>query len=375
MHELGETVNLVVCQCSKVDDWLNHFKAYYNYTVLDGRKPKELGGFPGDSPVVLVINYDLIFRRPALLKCPIGTLLLDESSLIQNESAKRTKAILKLQTKNVILLSGTPIGGKYEKLWTQAHLLGWNISKDLFYKQYIETKISDTGGFKHLEIIGYKNTERMKRKLKEHGANFLKTIDVFDLPEQSFIPVRVPINKEYRIFRKNRIVIIEGHELIGDTTLTAMLYERQLCGQYNKDKLVAFADLIESSDDRIIVFYNFTEELNQMLPLVNNRPVSIINGLIKDLTNYETKDNTIVFVQYLAGSMGLNLQKANKIIYFTPPLSSELFEQSKKRIHRIRQDRPCFYYMLTCKNSVEERIYKTLERRKDFTDALFESNE
>ena len=71
--------------------------------------------------------------------------------------------------------------------------------------------------------------------------------------------------------------------------------------------------------------------------------------------------------------MGLNLQKANKIIYFTPPLSSELFEQSKKRIHRIGQNQPCFYYQL--KSGIDYRIYDTLEMRKDFTDKLFESEE
>lgn len=372
MQTLNGIKNLVVCQCSKVDDWLDHFRKYYNYRVLDGRKPKELALFSASVPTVLVINYDLIFRRPVLLKIPIDTLLLDESSLIQNESAKRTKAILKIQTKNVILLSGTPTGGKYERLWTQAHLLGWNISKDLFYKQYVETKITDTGGFRHLEIVGYKNTERMIRKLKEHGANFLKTDEVFDLPSQMFTPVIVPTTKEYRKFHKSRLVVIDGHELIGDTSLTALLYERQLCGQYNKDKLAAFADLLESTNDRIIVFYNFTGELDVMLQLVQNRPVSLINGSKKDLTAYETQPDAITFVQYQAGSMGLNLQKANKIIYFTPPLSSELFEQSKKRIHRIGQDKPCFYYELTCKNSVEERIYKTLAERKDFTDALFD---
>ena len=70
--------------------------------------------------------------------------------------------------------------------------------------------------------------------------------------------------------------------------------------------------------------------------------------------------------------MGLNLQKANKVIYFTLPLMSELFEQSKKRIHRIGQTHACFYYILTVKGSVEEQIKETLEMRKDYTDKLFE---
>jgi SNF2 family DNA or RNA helicase len=72
--------------------------------------------------------------------------------------------------------------------------------------------------------------------------------------------------------------------------------------------------------------------------------------------------------------MGLNLQVANKISYFSPPLSSELFEQSKKRIHRIGQNRPCFYYQLVCSGSVEAQIYRNLKMRQDYTEALFEED-
>ena len=91
------------------------------------------------------------------------------------------------------------------------------------------------------------------------------------------------------------------------------------------------------------------------------------------MTAYENSENSVTFIQYQAGAMGLNLQKANKIIYFTPPLSSEIFEQSKKRTHRIGQNKTCFYYRLICKNSIEQKIYKTLEMRRDFTERLFEN--
>ena len=95
-----------------------------------------------------------------------------------------------------------------------------------------------------------------------------------------------------------------------------------------------------------------------------------MNGQTKDLYAYNECENSITFVQYQAGALGLNLQKANKIIYFSPPLSSELFEQSKKRVHRIGQEQPCFYYQLT--SGIEYRIYDTLAMRKDYTDRLFE---
>lgn len=405
MMQLGAKVNLVICQKSKIDDWIEHFKNNYpGCAVFDLTNKKEFEIWWYDMPtgidyvrcMVGIINYELAFRRPELAKLKDFTLMLDESSLIQNENSKRSRFILKkLKSKNVILLSGTPTGGKYERLWSQLHLLGWNISKKLFYNQYVDYHYEDNEGFPLMIIDGYKNEERLKKKMRQYGCNFLKTEEVFDLPEQIHQTIKVNTTKEYRKFRKDCIVIIPGctigideamdrpHvsdtdiELVGDTTLTKMLHERQLCGQYNKDKLEAFRDLVESTNDRLIVFYNFTEELEALCKIAwdSNRPVAVVNGKQKDLLPYENVETSITFIQYQAGAMGLNLQKANKIIYFTPPLSSELFEQSKKRIHRIGQEKPCFYYYLTCKGSIEEKIYRTLAMRRDYTDALFEGGE
>lgn len=394
MMQLGAKVNLIVCQKSKIDDWVQHLRENYPLAVFTLTNQLMLETFLiAGNDRVGVINYDLIWRRKDLLQLKDFTLVLDESSLIQNETAKRSKFILKMQPKNVILLSGTPTGGKYEKLWSQLHLLGWPISKKLYWKQYVETEVIDAEGYPIVVVTGYKNVDRLKRKMREYGCNFLKTEEVIDLPEQIDQKLWISTTKEYRKFRKESIVEVHTkvfdhecgsewdgkvyddlHELVGNTTLTKMLYERQLCGQYNHDKLAAFRDLLESTDDRLIVFYNFTEEMSTMRSIVNEmrREWSLVNGSRKDLTCYETFDNSITFVQYQAGAMGLNLQKANKIVYFTPPLSSELFEQSKKRIHRIGQQKPCFYYYLTCRNSVEEKIYETLAMRKDYTEALFE---
>ena len=383
MTQLGAKINLLVCQKSKIEDWINHFKEYYNPIVYEvfnlASKSEFLNFLKKDAPMnytIGIINYDLVFRRPELLQLRDFTLMLDESSLIQNENAKRSQFILKLKPKNIILLSGTPTGGKYEKLWSQMRLLGWNISKEMFYNHYVDYHYDDSNGFPLMVIDGYKNEDRLKRKMREYGCQFLKTEDVFDLPDQIHQEIKIPVSNDYKKFRKHSIISTKDFELIGDTALTKMLYERQLCGQYNKDKISAFYDLLESTQDRLIVFYNFWDELSELEKIAKelNRPCSYINGSLRALVAYEKLDNSVTFVQYQAGAMGLNFQKANKIIYFTPPLSSELFEQSKKRIHRIGQNKPCFYYYLVCKNSIEEKIYKTLAMRKDYTEALFKED-
>ena len=392
LMELDARVNLVVCQKSKIQDWVEHFYLYdkewkNGNLIYDLTNKKTLEAFletvadRGYSQRLIgVINYELLWRRKDLKNLSGFTLLLDESSLIQNDTAKRSKYILQMNPANVILLSGTPTSGKYENLWSQIHLLGWPISKALYNRQYVNWVTLDIDGFPVRTVdkeTPYKHVDRLKMKLRENGAYFLKTEECFTLPEQNMIPVSVPTIPEYRRFRKNKLVRIGDVELVGDSVLSERLYCRMLCGHYNPQKLKAFADLLESTKERLIVFYNFNAELEALkqIALELNRPISQVNGSIKDLSAYETEDDSVTLIQYQAGAMGLNLQKAHRIIYFTLTDKSELFEQSKKRIHRIGQKQLCFYYLLICKNSVEEAILKALEQRRDFTDELFKESE
>jgi SNF2 family DNA or RNA helicase len=393
MMQLAAPVNLIVCQKSKIDDWFNHMVENYAmnhcwlvYNLTDKKDFewffKEVENRKSDSPVICgIINYELLFRRPQLSVLRGFTMMLDESSMIQNEASKRAKFVLKMHPENVILLSGTPTAGKYERLWSQLHLLGWPISKNLYYSQYIVQEwIEDSNsGFKIPHVVGYKNVDRLKAKLAQHGAIFMKSDEVFNLPQQVFNTVKVPSPREYRRFMRNDVVTVknlltgEQNELVGDMILTKRLYARMLCSQYNRFKLDAFTDLMNSTSDRLIVFYNFNDELELLKDAAEKaeRPISIVNGSVKDLSAYEECSDSITFLQYQAGAMGLNLQKANHMIYFSLTDKSELFEQSKKRIHRIGQENPCFYYLMICPNTVEEDVMKALETRRDYTDELF----
>lgn len=388
MWRLNNAVNLVICQKSKIDDWVAHFKEYYpEYHVLNLTKKSEAVTFRNElatmtmyhsSDLIGVINYETAFRRDWLQNLHNFTLLLDESSLISNEKTQRAKFILKLNPESVVLLSGTPTAGKYEKLWSQLRLLGWNISKDTFWNSYVDTQwVEDGEGYKQQVIVGYKHTEHLKKRLAEYGAVFMKTSDVLDLPEQIEQKIMFRATKEYRYFIKNRYLRLDDDtELIGDNNLTKMLYARQLCGQYHKEKLEGFRDLVQSTEDRLIVFYNFTAEYDALKAIAEelDRPVSVVRGGEDDRTAYEEADNSITFIQYQAGAMGGNFQKANKVIYYTLPLgkgSCDIWEQSKKRIHRIGQDKTCFYYYLLVKGSVEERNLELLKVGKELTDELF----
>lgn len=106
--KLNSRVNLLVCQCSKVQDWIEHMTENYAmnhcWMIYDMTKKNEFDWFMKaamevDNPdrICGVINYELTFRRNVLKTLTGFTLMLDESSLIQNENAKRSKFILGLK--------------------------------------------------------------------------------------------------------------------------------------------------------------------------------------------------------------------------------------------------------------------------------------
>ena len=370
----GERVNIVVCQKSKIKDWCEHFKEHYtDYAVFDLTNKKDMQAFM-IYPIykcIGIINYELAYRRAELKQLKDFTMMLDESSMIKNETAKRTKFILSLKPSHTILLSGTPTDGKYEFLYSQLRLLGWKITKTAYYNRYIKTELRSYGGPMFRVVTGYKNVSELKAKLKEYGAVFAKAEEVIKLPEKKFIKEYSTVSSDYKKFMKDRVIKIDDKELTGDSTLSKRLYARMLCSAYSKDKISRLIDLVNSTSDRVIIFYNFNTELEALRKVLFDRPISIVNGQVKDLKAYENNDNSVTLIQYQAGAMGLNLQKANRIIYFSLPERSELFEQSKARICRIGQGKQCYYHIMMCHKSVEEKIYECLLMRKDYTDELF----
>ncbi len=364
--------NLVIVQKSKVSDWIEHFRTYTDLDVIDYTKKNAKIGTG-----IIVINYELTWRRKELKTLKNFTLLLDESSKIQHETAKQTKFILSLKPKNVILASGTPCAGRYENLYSQIKLLGVPISKRAYWDRYVIYETINSMDKQFKLVTGYKNVEELKANLRNVGAVFMLSDDVLDLPSITEQTIKITSTPEYRKFVKNRIVFVGDKEFVGDTTLNQLLRERQLCGSYNENKLATLSDILESTDDRMIIFYQFAEDFQKLAQICIKlkKPTSYVNGSGRNLTQYNQHNNSVTLIQYQAGAHGLNLQLANKMIFFDPPLSCEQYSQAKARIHRLGQEKPCLYWYLTVENSVEEKIYARLNIGVDYTLRLFEEDE
>lgn len=369
---------LIICPKSLIPQWIEHFNdVHTEWGTYDLTKKKRLDEFIGAERInkVGIINYESAWRKSELLKLRDFTLMLDESQAIANNTSKQTKGVIKLKFDNLILLSGTPCSNaRYDKLYTQLKLLGLHMNKRSYEDRYCNFFDMEKGGVKFRVLSKtnpYKNVDELKQVMKDLGCVFMRTDEVLDLPEQRFINVLVKPSKYYNTFIKDGYVDCGDTEYISSSPATDMLYARQLCN--SKEKLEMARTLIEGTEDRVIIFYNFNCELELLQQLVQKlkRPISYVNGSNKNLNCYNNNSDSVTLVQYQSGSSGVNLQKASKIIYYSPPIKSDFFEQSKKRIHRIGQDNKCTYWKLITNNSIEVNIYNTLAKKQDYNEELF----
>lgn len=369
---------LIICPKSLIHQWIEHFNDVHpEWGTYDLTKKKRLDEFIGAERInkVGIINYESAWRKPELLKLCDFTLMLDESQAIANNTSKQTKGVVKLKFDNLVLLSGTPCSNaRYDKLYTQLKMLGLHMNKRSYEDRYCNFFDMEKGGVKFRVLSKtnpYKNVDELKQVMKGLGCVFMRTDEVLDLPEQRFINVWVPPSKYYKTFVKDGYVDCGDTEYISSSPATDMLYARQLCN--SKEKLEMVKTLIEGTEDRVIIFYNFNCELELLQQLVQKlkRPISYVNGSVKNLNCYNNNSDSVTLVQYQSGSSGVNLQKASKMVYYSPPIKSDFFEQSKKRIHRIGQYNKCTYWKLITNNSIELNIYNTLAKKQDYNEELF----
>ena len=386
--------DILVCLVLKstVQQWIDELTEQTEMHVFNGYKRTKKDGISQfiqcSERKAIVIGYDAYktngcdaLRKYICKNASNVTLICDESSLIGHRTSQRTKAVLKTDAEHKIFLSGTPAtGGKMENILPTATMLGWDITYDEFLTRYcyVNHFVDRNNPWRRFDIItGYHDIDDMRENLKKHGTSFLTMEEAgWQLPESQKIIVDTDIIQAYKKFKKTSLVEIDGKEIIGDNALTQMLYERQLCSCiYNKNRTDAIFDLLsEAGDEPVVIFYNWTAELNKLEEICEQlqKPVDYVNGSGRSLRHYDAGDaGTVILCQYQAAAMGLNLQKARICIFASLCLSYSDFDQAQARINRIGQKRNTLFYIPICKGTVEEKIYKTLKERKDYTIKLF----
>jgi superfamily II DNA or RNA helicase len=78
-----------------------------------------------------------------------------------------------------------------------------------------------------------------------------------------------------------------------------------------------------------------------------------------------------VFLSTDAGGSGLNLQAADTVVNLEVPWNPAVLDQRIARVHRMGQHRPVQVFNLVTRDSIEERVLRTLEQKRSLLAEIF----
>ena len=381
----NDNAKIVVCPKSLVNMWLSFIESE------TGEKPTDLTKLKVSEVPALplkgwyVINYDLLIRRPWIDDVKGYTLMLDESSFIKNHHSERTQKVLGISdnVSHLAMLSGTPCGGRYEYMWSHAFLLGRRMKYKNFMESFVNTYKMKLKTGRIIDQIykknPYKNIDILLDDLDEKGRFTLNKEDIEKLPDKTDMTISVEAPPQYKKFLKERKVEVSSPAdktiskvLKGDNIMALRQGLRRIASSYNPEKLDAFRDILSSTDERVVVFYEYRDDCEALRKVCKEeeRPVAIMNSEHKDLAKennaYETEDNCVCLIQWQSGGHGLNLQKARIGVFFSLPESYELYCQARGRLMRKGQELPVFYYTLESAKTIDCKIAKALANKHDY---------
>lgn len=391
--------SIVVSPASLVYNWgeeLEKFAPGLNVLLIIGKQEERsrlIEEYQNRKVDVLVTSYDLLKRDVNLYEGKVFEYeIIDEAQYIKNQTTAAAKAVKLIRSKAKFALTGTPIENRLSELWSIFDYLmpGFLYGYDTFKNEF-ETP-----------IVKYQDEAAMARLQKMVRPFILRRLkkDVLkDLPEKleenrivKFEDDQQKIYDAQVLHMKNELVSADDADfnkkklqiLSELTRLRQICCDPRLCYdnyQGSSAKLESCIQLIQSAIDgghRLLVFSQFTS----MLSLIENRLAE--NGIeFYKITGETTKQKRIELVKQFneggtpvflislkAGGVGLNLVGADMVIHYDPWWNVAVQNQATDRAHRIGQNKKVTVYKMVVKNTIEEKIIKLQESKRDLADSI-----
>lgn len=397
-HDETDKPSLIVTPASLIYNWEYEFKQFApnsNVTVIDGNiseRKEAIKNIKGKQFIITSYDYlkrDIEFYHDLKFRFCV----IDEAQNIKNQTTKNAISVKTINAEVNFALTGTPIENALSDLWSIFDFIlpGYFKTYDKFKKDY------------EVDIVKNNNDDKLKSLAKQIAPFILRRTKkevLSELPPKVEQVIYAKMDEEQKqvyqallLSAKRKILDPNANKFVILSYLTRL---RQICCDPNliydsyigeSPKLELTATLVQESIEaghKILIFSQFTSMLDLIskklddlkipyLTLIGETPTKERLELVNKFNN---DDNTKVFLISLkAGGLGLNLTSADMIIHYDPWWNVSAENQASDRAHRIGQTKTVQVMKLIMKDSIEEKIIKLQERKKNLVDQVINDEE
>jgi superfamily II DNA or RNA helicase len=361
---------LIVVPTSLTHNWINEVKQFrpeLKVNLYHGTDRKL-----DDSADITVTTYGVLRQDASkLLAKAWASAVLDEAHLIRNPDTQAAIASFQITANFKLALTGTPIQNRPRDLWS------------LF--EFIAPGVFSSEADLSAPLIAPFILRRTKDEVLK------------ELPPKTYLEHSIELNTSDRetyesvlAAAKKEIVerYAESENLSPLTIFETLLRARQTCDhvglfdltrwKQRSSKLDTLFDLIDElleAGHSVLVFSQWTKFLDRITEEMQERAKTDskykwfrLDGQTQNraevLDQFQnSKDPRVFLLSLHAGGIGLNLTKADHVIFCDPWWNPFVELQAEDRAYRMGQDKPVTIHRLICANSIEERI-RLLQKQK-----------
>ncbi len=393
-----EGPSLVVAPTSVSNNWqseANRFTPTLNIKTLTGKNREEtiaeLGKFD-----ILITTYTLLQQENDLLSAvKWQTVILDEAQAIKNAATKRSKAAMALQARFKLITTGTPVENHLGELWNLFHFINPGLlgSLNRFNERFA------------IPIERYHNRDarlKLKKLIRPFILRRIKSQVLEELPPRTEITLDVEMSEDeqhfYEALRQNALEVLENNREKKSRhlqILTEIMKLRQACcnprliaadTSIGSAKLEVFASVVDellSGGHKALIFSQFIGHLTILREHLDAKGINYryLDGSTsspkrkQEVERFQAGEGDLFLISLKAGGLGLNLTAADYVIHMDPWWNPAVEDQASDRAHRIGQKRPVTIYRLVCKNTIEEKIVKLHQEKRDLAGSLLEGSD
>ena len=319
---------------------------------------------------------------------------IDESTVIKNPKAKRTKNILALADlcKYRRIMTGSPVTKNPLDLYSQCNFLDPFLlnfqSYFAFRNRYAEMKTLHMHGRQIQIVNGFKNLSELSDKLKGFSYRVLKE-DCLDLPPKIWTKRHITLTPEqakvYKQMKEQALAVLKGKQVTSVSALTQLMRLHQItCGHFAADdgsvqqiknnRLSELMDVLEETEGKAIIWAHYQHDIKNIVKEIEkvHGPGSVVTyyGLTPqdkrqdNIKQFQSNDEVRFLIGTPAtGGYGITLTQANTVIYYSNGYDLEKRLQSEDRAHRIGQKKSVTYVDIMAEDTVDEKIVKALRKK------------